>query len=436
MWPVLLTNQGMIRTSRHLIRTLAALLLLAIPAVHLAADPVPAFLIESIEVEGGSRAVDRIVIAESRLHLKQTYDESELRAAMARIQRLPFVVSTDFRLAKGTVPGTYVLIIRVRRMTPFFLDAETNAQWTHATRLEPLPSGGYQFVTRIERRDEHHIVAGARTFLGANGVVTATAERVSLRNDRYTLTLSEYDLFGSRASVTAVMSYLEAPGANRSGDPLARNDWHHRDNVLYEIIGVIPITGSDSLRGSWQHEELPGRYNAISPQDGQYHYVLQSLPEISKELFWIHDTTNDPLLPTSGTRWTLGGTRISMPTTTTTTFGTVQARQLAATFEHTVPVFDSQALTVGGTGLQFNRVVHDYTIFALYGYDLSSHVRSGDLRLELGGRKEIFETRVQRTLHSHRTQRSSQAFVNASAVYRNVWGVLRFTVEYEGWEKQ
>lgn len=435
MWPVLLMNQGMIRTSRLLIRNLAALLLLAIPAVHLAADPVPAFLIESIEVEGGSRAADRIVIAESRLQVKQSYDESELRAAMARIQRLPFIVSTDFRLAKGTMPGTYVLIIRIRRMTPFFLDAETNAQWTHLRRIENLPSGGFRFVSRLARRDEHHIVAGARTFVGANGVITATGERVSLRNDRYTLTFSQYDLLGSRASVTAVVSYLEAPGANRSGDPLARNDWHHRDNVLYEIVGVLPITGSDSLRGSWQHEEIPGRYNAISPQDGQYHYVLQSLPEISKDLFWIHDTTDDPLLPTSGTRWTLGGTRISMPTTTTVSFGTVQRRQLAATFEHTFPLFESQALTLGGKGVQYDRIVRNYTALAVYGYDLSSHVRSGDLRLELGGRKEISTVRRQRTLHSYSIDRSSQAFVNASAVYRNVWGVLRFTVEYEGWEK-
>ncbi len=421
----------MIRKSRLLIWKIAALLLVVIPAIRMAAEPVPAFLLESIEVEGGSRAADRIVIAESRLHLKQTYDESELRAAMARIQRLPFVVSTDFRLAKGTVPGTYVLIIRIRRMTPFFLDAETNAQWAHFSRAEPLPSGGYHVVSRLGRRDENHVVAGARAFAGANGVITATGERVSDRNDRYTLTFSEYDLFGSRASITAVASYLEAPGANRSGDPLARNDWHHRDNVLYEIIGVFPITGSDSLRGSWQHEELAGRYNAISPADGQYHYVLQSLPEISKDLFWIHDTTNDPLLPTRGTRWTLGGTRISMPTTTSVSVGTVQARQLAATLEHTVPVFDSQALTLGGTALQFNHVVRNYTVFGVYGYDLSGHVRSGDLRLELGGRKEIFTVRI-----PHGSQHASQAFVNASAVYRNVWGVLRFTVEYQGWEKQ
>jgi hypothetical protein len=211
---------------------------------------------------------------------------------------------------------------------------------------------------------------------------------------------------------------------------VARNDWHHRDNITFEIIGVLPITGSDSLRAAWQHEELPGRHFAVSPVDGNLHYVLSSLPEISKELFWIHDTTDDPLMPTSGTRWTLGGRRVAMPTQTATSVGTVQARQLNATLEQTWPLFESQTATVGGTAVQYNRIVRDYTLYGLYGYDLSRHVRSGDLRLELSGRKEIF------TVHQPKGPHSSQAFVDLSAVYRNVWGVLRLTVGYEGWEKQ
>ena len=425
MWPVLLLKTVMTRTPRLLL-----VLLLAIPACRLLADPVPTFLIESITVEGGSRATDRIVVAESGIHLNQTYDEGELRAARGRIQRLPFIVSTDFRLAKGTSPGKYVLIIRIRRMTTFFLDAETTAQWEHQRQIVLLQPPYYTYRYSIVRQDQNHVVAGARLFTGANGVLTAAAERVSYRNDRYSLTFSEYDLFGTRASVTAVASYLESPGAVRSSDPLARNDWHHRDNITWEIIGVLPITGSDSLRAAWQHEELPGRHFTISPVDGNLHYTLSSLPEISKELFWIHDTTDDPLLPTSGTRWTLGGTRIAMPTQTPISVGTVQARQFNATLEHTWPLFESQTATVGGTAVQYNRIVRNYTVYGLYGFDLSSHVRSGDLRLELSGRKEIF------TLRQNGAPHTSQAFADVSAVYRNVWGVLRLTVGYEGWEKQ
>jgi len=59
MWPVLLQNCRMTRTSRLLLTAVAAMLLAAIPAVRLFADPLPLFLIESIEVDGGSRATDQ-----------------------------------------------------------------------------------------------------------------------------------------------------------------------------------------------------------------------------------------------------------------------------------------------------------------------------------------------------------------------------------------
>ncbi|HEY2325513.1 MAG TPA: hypothetical protein VGJ82_21830, partial [Thermoanaerobaculia bacterium] len=164
----------MTRTCRLLL-----VLLLAIPASRLFADAVPSFLIESIAVEGGSRATDRIVVAESGLRPNRTYDEGELRAGKGRIQRLPFIVSTDFRLAKGTAPGKYVLIIRIRRMTPFFLDAETTAQLEQARREVPLQPPYYRYDYYTVRHDYNHVVAGARLFTGANGVLTASGERVS-----------------------------------------------------------------------------------------------------------------------------------------------------------------------------------------------------------------------------------------------------------------
>jgi hypothetical protein len=307
-----------------------------------------------------------------------------------------------------------------------FLDAESTSQWSEQKKLVPKPGGGYEYASHLARVEEDHLVVGARTFAGANGVITATGERVSFTHDRYALTFSEYDLFGSRASITAIVSYMQSAGANRSPDPNARNDWHHRDNVTYEIIGVVPITGSDSLRGSWQHSEFATRYNAILPSTGQYHYVLRSLPEIDKELFWIHDTTNDPLLPTSGTRWTLGGIRVSMPTSSAFSVGRVDNRQVVGTFEHSLPLFNTQALTFGGTAQDYNQTLRIYRAFALYSFDLSAHAHGGDMRLELGTRQE---------LSRFRGINNSQRALNASVVYRNVWGVLRITGEYIGWEK-
>jgi outer membrane protein assembly factor BamA len=411
-------------------KRIALFLLVIAGGAHTVAQPVPSFFIESIEVAGGSRATDHIIVAESRLRLMQEYTEGDLRGAMARIQRLPFIVATDFRLEKGTQVGRYVLVIRVRRMTPLFLDSETTSTWSEAVVGPPNGTTNPVFTYRLRRVDDNHVVAGAHAFLGANIVATATAEKMSFQNDRYTLTFSKYDLFGSRASLTAILSYLQYPGGFRSGAPDARNDWHHRDNVTYEIVGVVPVTGSDSIRGSWQHSELPVRFNERSPETGQFHYVLLSRPEIYKDLFWIHDTTNDPLLPTSGTRWTLGGTRAEAVSQNGSGYGKVEYRQFDASLEHSFPVLETQALTIGGNGRQFNRTLYYVRPFATYSFDLPHQLRGGDLRLQVGAWKEFTRVRAQPV-----PLVNSQGSLNAAIIYRNVWGVLRLNVEYVGWER-
>ena len=411
-----------------MLRRLALLVLLAASGARALAQPVPSFLIESIEVTGGSRATDHIIVAESRLRLMQEYSEADLRRAMGRIQRLPFIVSTDFRLAKGTQVGRYVLLIRVRRMTPMFLDAETTSTWSLGNRYEI--NGPYVHVSHyIYRAEDSQAVAGARVFLGGNIVATATAERVQYTNDRYAVTLSKYDLFGTRASLTAVLSYLQHPGAVRSGAPDAQNDWHHRDNVTYEIVGVVPLTENDSLRASWQHSEFPVKFNAVSQETNRLHYVLLSRPEIQKDLYWIHDTTNDPLLPTSGTRWTFGGSRTEGVSQNNSGYGLVEYRQFDGTFEHTVPVGETQSFTFGTSGKQFNRAVKVVRPFAIYAYDPPGHFGGGDWRLQVGAWKEITYIR-NRDSYSH----YSQSSVDAAVIYRNVWGVLRLNLEYIGWE--
>ena len=200
----------------------AALLALALAAI---APPAraddPSFLIESITVAGAVRSSDRIVIAETRLREGRTYTEGELRDAMARIQRLPFVIDADFRLGKGTAVGRYVLIITIREMKPFFVTARSATRWSLDDRFEfrpgqpPVKAGSdvHQF-----RSDE--LALGTRWFVGAKGVLNLAAQVQG--NDRYTMTYSQYDLFGTRASIAAVVSYLQDPGARRRPGPERR----------------------------------------------------------------------------------------------------------------------------------------------------------------------------------------------------------------------
>ncbi|HYI13471.1 MAG TPA: hypothetical protein VEK57_30790 [Thermoanaerobaculia bacterium] len=389
-------------------------------------DEIPSFFIESIRVNGGSPGSHRIVVAESRLRAGQTYDEARLRDATARIQRLPFVISADFRLAKGSEFGRYVLVIDIQQMKPFFVLAESTTSWSVETTRLPNPADAGEEFVRQNRSDK--IAAGARMFVGAAGVLNLVAERVEHRpNDRYTMSYTQYDLFGTRASLTALASYNENPGARGRGAPGDRFDWHHKDNFTYELIGIVPIGPNDSIRASWQRGYLPIRYFRGLPGGGVQH-IVRSLPEIRKELYWIHDTTDDPLFPTGGTRISAGMTRTHMASAGLTELGRQKLDEMKLSLDRTFRLTSAQALTLGGNGLDFDRSIRKYDVFARWSVDLWGRertLRHGDLRLEIGGDRVY--TRIQ---DDHFFASST---LRTGIVFRNEWGVLRLTGQYEGW---
>lgn len=415
----------MIRPSpRTRAATLLGLMLVCVVAAAAHAEEAASFLIESITVEGASPGSASIVAAESHLREGQTYDESQLRDAVSRVQRLPFVIWTDFRLAKGSSAGKYVLIISIKQTKALFANFTTTTRWSLDDVLKQTPGGLVREGTRVTQGRANSLVVGGRAFLGAKGVLNVAGERVEDRNDRYTLSFSQYDLFGTRASITAVASYLQDPGARRSADPAARFDWHHRDNITWELIGVLPIGANDSLRGSWEHAELPVRYVEVTPAN-TFRPIVRSLPQIRKELFWIHDTTNDPLLPTAGTRITAGVMRTSTPTSGFTSLGRVKMDELLATAERSWTLTPAQSLSLGGSGYDFDRSIRRYRGFARYSLDLWGRertLRNGDLRLEIAADR-IF-TRVKKFPYY------TESTLRAGVVYRNVWGVLRLEAEY------
>src|SRR5207253_1347510 len=110
---------------KRIIRNLVVLAALLCAATSRAADDVPRFLIERIDVRNLRHASPEIVIAESRLKEGVAYDERELAAASDRINRLPFILEAAFSLEKGSVRDSYVLAITVSETKPFFyvLDA-------------------------------------------------------------------------------------------------------------------------------------------------------------------------------------------------------------------------------------------------------------------------------------------------------------------------
>ena len=117
------SSPGRREATSHRASVLVALLacvLVASWSATASAQPTATFLVEKITVEGVSPGQARIVMAESLLKGGATYDEGELRDAVYRVKRLPFVLLADFSLRKGSVRGSYELIITVVATKRFF----------------------------------------------------------------------------------------------------------------------------------------------------------------------------------------------------------------------------------------------------------------------------------------------------------------------------
>src|SRR4051794_17102739 len=80
------------------------------------------FLIERITVEGTKEAAANIIRSETLLRPGESYNEGELRQAVYRVHRLPFVLDASFSLRKGSRRGAYELVIDVQPARWFFYD--------------------------------------------------------------------------------------------------------------------------------------------------------------------------------------------------------------------------------------------------------------------------------------------------------------------------
>jgi hypothetical protein len=208
----------------------------------------------------------------------------------------------------------------------------------------------------------------------------------------------------------------------------SRIDWHHRDNLTYELIGILPVADHDFLRASWQHSERPLLFLELPPETERLRFALISRPQVRYELFWIHDTTNDPLFPTSGTRFTAGGTHTTTPTSGLVQLGRVKQEELKTTLEHSWSLTAAQAATLGGSAYSFDSIIRDYRMFGRYSLDLWGRertLRDGDLRLELEGDRHFI--RVQRPPFR------AESTLRIGLASRNVWGVLRLNFDYTAW---
>lgn len=255
-------------------RFLSSLLILlgtVLPAAAQTSNP-PRFLLESIVVEGVQRdTVRRIVTSESLLDPGREYTEQELREAVYRVKRLPFVMDADFSLRKGGERGSYQLVITVEETRLLFFSFDAG--------------GAYDAEdTRIGPDDERinwgvSTTLGGRWFVGSQGLVFASVQGFDeVGPAAVQAGYTHYDLFGRGGFASVAM-------ATDVADEFSGESYQGTFSM------GLPIVGNHSFRADlgWLHLE-----------DDRFGLSRDETQRLN--LAWIYDTTDDPLFTTTGTR--------------------------------------------------------------------------------------------------------------------------------------
>jgi hemolysin activation/secretion protein len=403
-----------------LVKRLAGLLLLFLLAPRIAAtqEP-PKFLIETIVVQGVSRAAGRqIVTEESLLKPGQTYSEQELRQAVYRVKRLPFVVEAEFSLRKGSERGAYELVITVEEATPVFFLADAHA---YRAQLESFNTGKKKTSTTWQRDG----TLGGRVFVGSHGLVYGSVEKAQHQDGELVQGgYTQYDLFGAGSFAgTEIDSVQGTNGKN--------------DQLRIFLSGGIPLTATQSLRADLGWQRLKSSI-----------FSEQTSEEIGRlvDLAWGYNTTDDPLFPMSGSSASVSVTyRKDADHLQESTAGfqldarsTVYGLGIGAGGWHYWPLTARQSLELGAT---LNRQTSAYahsplpsftswqgTLAAghsvsLWGYEKTQ--RFGDLRFE-----NVIVVSYYDDNGAFRLDPNKSADFVSSLGYRSRWGVLRLSFTY------
>ncbi len=274
-----------------------ALLLLAVPPARALEEPAR-FLIERITVEGPKEAAVNIVRAETLLREGETYTEAELRQAVYRVHRLPFVLDASFSLRKGSQRGSYELAIDIQSNRWFFFD-----HWVRAFAFDqPL-----DLEDETVRGDRSSLtlggLAGARHFVGRSGVVFAALDT----REGIQAGFAQYDLLHRGILATAGVSLSECCVTEVL--PLALDptfsSWSFGTSLKTSLGLSIPLGGPQSLQLSLSERQGDeGTRNEVLLAPGQrFSQVTGAGSELTyrrAEAKWVWDTSDDPALPTRG----------------------------------------------------------------------------------------------------------------------------------------
>lgn len=432
---------------------LGLLFLAALPGQAQESGPPPEpvrFRLETVTVSGAKEAAANIVRAETLLEEGRSYTEADLVQAIARVQRLPFVLAASFALKKGSERGAYELVIDVQPARWFFFD-----QWSHAFLFDDpvdLPDG------RVDA------LLGGRVFLGRSGVLFAALDT----EQGAQLGFTQYDLFHRGILLSAVVSRAGGGQATEvlplTLDPTFAS-WSFEDSTRVALGLSIPAGPRQSIQGSLS--ERTGDARDRSPvlfSESRLPVFFSGDGDLSyqrAEVKWVYDTSDDPLLPTRGTSLSAG--------VETARFESEGLRPVSSPdFEPPLPPFRSEQVVLALSAIRHFSVTPRQTVTVtargsvgqarlenlFTGGENGEEVELGDVSLDsLGGsiglRHSVvlrryrepgnlsdlrFETGAEiggeRTVPDLGPSPLKRYSVSIGIVFRNQWGRVRATLTY------
>ena len=251
------------------------LIALALSAITFSAFGVT---IERIEVRGAQRVPVRIIAAETLLREGKEYSEDEVRNAVARLNRLPFLASADYALQNGVL---VINVTEVRRFS-FLVDARGIALHDdfnpHKTDYDfPDPTAEWT-----------NAAAGVRWLTGGGGIahfgmtVLRNRHAFGTNYSAYELGYTQYDLLGTRVFATVNVR-----------SPVDSLD---EKTFTPEIIAGIPLTPSQTLTLDYQDTLFRKQTIQILGTDFRLLHAERLIT-----LDWTYDTRNQPYAPARGT---------------------------------------------------------------------------------------------------------------------------------------
>lgn len=263
------------------------------------APTAPKFTIEHIDVQGLRHASASMVIREGRLQEGMAYGERELRAAVDRIRRLPFLRDARFALRRGSQRGLYTLVVEIEELHRFFLG---DGIVVTATSDDLVLDGGSPGETFLQAAP----LVGARFFPGRYDMVFASlggGRGFQVGYQRYGLTRR-----GGVLSVAAGYSSCCPTRVFDLGIDPSFSTWNEEDGATELTVDLtMPLVGDHALRFQVGRRESRGgsRRNARPEPDavGSGLFALFTFDDLARdrlELLWDYVTIDDPVFPTRG----------------------------------------------------------------------------------------------------------------------------------------